>query len=364
MTIAPEEALTLVDSPAPTHSRLYRFVYGETAASRRDPVPLAMGLFIAVAGTGLVVGLNGQYFGTVVGFALAYAIVAIGMVVQLGYARQLAFSQTVFMGVGAYGTGILETKYNFGTAETVVCVLAIGFVSSLLIGSIVTRAPGLALALATLLLPLFVSTYLGNSNYFGSFTGILNINPLWGTIANYNDAMTQTSVIAVLFLALVTMAALRIMRSGVGLQLMAMSEDERLAAGLGTSLRQRRLEVFVFGSVVATLGGIVLASAQGDATYFLVAESAQITLLIILFVPGRKNVLAVIGGAILVEYLSTSSDFMSTNLATFEAIVLVVILLIEPNGFVALVARIYRFGYSKIKAARSGLPAPSDEVTQ
>jgi hypothetical protein len=41
-----------------------------------------------------------------------------------------------------------------------------------------------------------------------------------------------------------------------------------------------------------------------------------------------------------------------------------VILLIEPNGFVALVARIWRFGYSKIKTARSGLPAPSEEVTQ
>lgn len=364
MTIAPEEALSLVDSAEAPHSRLHRFVYGSAAATRRDPVPVATALFIAAAGSALVVGLNGQYFGTVVGFALAYSIVAIGMVVQLGYAKQLAFSQTVFMGVGAYGTGILETKYNFDSAETVVCVLLIGFVISLAIGSIVTRAPGLALALATLLLPLFVSTYLGNSNYFGSFTGILNINPLWGTITNYNDAMTQTSVIAVLFLAIVTFAALRVMRSGVGLQLMAMSEDERLAAGLGTSLRQRRLEVFVFGSVVATLGGIVLASAQGDATYFLVAESAQITLLIILFVPGRKNVLAVIGGAILVEYLSTSSDFMSTNLATFEAIVLVVILLIEPNGFVALVARIYRFGYSKLRPPKSGAPAPYEEVTE
>lgn len=361
MTISEQEALGLIQDDEVTHSKLHRFVYGHTGAARRDPVPHATALFIAVGGCLTVVGLNGSYFGTVIGFAIAYAVVVCGMVLQLGYAKQLAFSQSVFMGVGAYGTGVLETKYGFNSLETVLAVLGIGFCISLAMGAVVTRAPGLALALATLLLPLFVSTYLGNSSYFGSFTGILGIKPLWGS-ANFNTSAMQTSLVAILFLAAAAWLTLRAMRSGVGLQLMAMSEDERLASGLGTSLPQRRLEVFVFGSVLATLGGIILASAQGNASSFVVAESSQITLLIILFVPGRKSVLAVIGGAIFVEYLSTSSDFMSTNLATFEAIVLVVLLLIEPNGFIALIARPYRFLRSRSSDEASETAAPSIEA--
>ena len=76
------------------------------------------------------------------------------MVLQLGYSRQLAFSQSVFMGVGAYGTGVLETKYGFSSLESLLAVIGLAAVAALLIGAVVTRAPGLALALATLLLPL------------------------------------------------------------------------------------------------------------------------------------------------------------------------------------------------------------------
>ena len=70
---------------------------------RRDPVPLGAGLFIAVAGSLVLVIMDGSYLGLTVTTGVAYAVVTVGMVLQLGYSRQLAFSQSVFMGVGAYG---------------------------------------------------------------------------------------------------------------------------------------------------------------------------------------------------------------------------------------------------------------------
>ena len=113
---------------------------------------------------------------------------------------------------------------------------------------------------------------------------------------------------------------------------MTMAEDERLSESIGVSLRQRRLEVFVLGSVLAAVGGTVLASAQGLVTPDVLNESTQITLLLMLFVSGRKSVAGAILGAIVIEYLTTSTSFISTNIGIIEGTALLVILLVEPDA--------------------------------
>jgi branched-chain amino acid transport system permease protein len=306
---------------------------------RRDPVPLAAAAGIAVAGSLILTALNGSYLGLTVTTGVAYAVVTVGMVLQLGYTRQLAFSQSVFMGVGAYGTGVLETKYGFSPAESLLAVIALAAVASLLIGAVVTRAPGLALALATLLLPLFIYQLATFSSWLGSFSGIDGVLPLWSG-PDYEATLVRSGIIAVLLLGLAAGLVLRVMRSGVGLQLMAMSEDERLGESLGVSLRQRRLEVFVLGSVLAAVGGAVLASAQGLVTPDVLSESAEITLLLMVFVPGRKSVAGAILGAIVIEYLTTSTSFISTNLGIIEGAILLLILLVEPDGVAGAAARL------------------------
>jgi branched-chain amino acid transport system permease protein len=260
-------------------------------------------------------------------------------VLQLGYSRQLAFSQSVFMGVGAYGTGILETKYNFSSTESLLAVIALAAVVSLLIGAVVTRAPGLALALATLLLPLFVYQLATYSSYLGSFSGIDGVLPFWSG-PSYEATLVRSGIISVLLLGLAAGLVLRVMRSGIGLQLMAMSSDERLGESIGVSLRQRRLEVFVLGSVLAAVGGAILASTQGLVTPDVLSESAEITLLLMVFVPGRKSVAGAIIGAIVIEYLTTSTSFISTNIGIIEGVVLLIILLVEPDGVAGGLARL------------------------
>jgi branched-chain amino acid transport system permease protein len=306
----------------------------------RDPVPLSAAACIAVVGSVALFIMNGSYLGLTVTVGVAYAVVTVGMVLQLGYSRQLAFSQSVFMGVGAYGTAILETKYNFNSAESLAAVIVAATIVSFLVGSVVTRAPGLALALATLLLPLFIYQLATFSTYLGSFAGISGVLPFWNG-ATYESALVRSGIVSVVLLGLATGLVLRVTRSGIGLQLMAMAEDERLGESLGVSLRQRRLEVFVLGSVLAAVGGAILASAQGIVTPDVLSESAEITLLIMVFVPGRKSVIATILGAIVIEYLSTSTSFISTNLGTIEGVVLILVLIVEPDGVAGALARLF-----------------------
>jgi branched-chain amino acid transport system permease protein len=280
-----------------------------------------------------------QYTGSVFVLAACYAIVTAGMAVQIGFSQQIAFSQSVFMGVGAYGTGVLETKYGFSSLESLLAVIALSAVAALLVGAVVTRAPGLALALATLILPLFIYQLATFSSWLGSFSGIDGVAPFW-TGSDYTATLVQTGIISVLLLGLAAGIVLRVMRSGIGLQLMAMADDERLGESIGVSLRQRRLEVFVLGSVLAAVGGAVLASAQGIVTPDVLSETSEITLLLMVFVAGRKSIAGAILGAIVIEYLTTSTSFISTNLGIIEGIALLVILLVEPDGVAGAIDRL------------------------
>ena len=321
-----------VPAPAGTAVQAHR-------VRRHDPVPLSSAVVIIILGGVVLTAMNGSYLGLTVTTGVAYAVVAVGMVLQLGYSRQLAFSQSVFMGVGAYGTGVLETKYNFGAIEALLAVIVLAAVVSLIMGAVVTRAPGLALALATLLLPLFIYQLATFSGYLGSFSGINGVLP-FVTGDDYEATTVRSGLIGVLLLGLAAAFVLRVMRSGIGLQLMAMSEDEQLGEALGVSLRQRRLEVFVVGSVLAAIGGAILASTQGLVSPTILNESTQITLLLMVYVPGRKSIAGVIIGAIVIEYLATSTSFISTNLGIIEGIALLIILLVEPDGVAGAVDRL------------------------
>ncbi len=58
------------------------------------------------------------------------------------------------------------------------------------------------------------------------------------------------------------------------------------------------------------------------------------------FVSGRKSIAGVILGAIVIEYLTTSTSFISTNIGIIEGIALLVILIAEPDGVAGAVDRL------------------------
>ena len=72
----------------------------------------------------------------------------------------------------------------------------------------------------------------------------------------------------------------------------------------------------------------------------MLSETAEITLLLMVFVAGRKSIVGAILGAVVIEYLTTSTSFISTNIGTVEGIALLVILIVEPDGVAGAVDRL------------------------
>jgi branched-chain amino acid transport system permease protein len=241
---------------------------------------------VVVVGVVVVVAFGQQYAGSVFVLALCYGIVTAGMAVQIGFSQQIVFSQCVFMGFGAYGVAMLNTHLGLASLLATPVVMAAAGLAALVLGAVVTRASGLALAVATLMLPLIATGYISSAGYLGGSVGAPLTGNLWPGSSTQSIAIGN-GLVTVAVLGLVVLAATRILSSDIGLELYVLGVDEPTAAAMGVRTPRRRLELFVLGSVFAALGGAVYAGTQLFVPATLASPTAELALLMMLFVGGR-----------------------------------------------------------------------------
>jgi branched-chain amino acid transport system permease protein len=209
---------------------------------------------------------------------------------------------------------------------------------ALLLGSVVTRASGLALAVATLMLPLIAVGYVSGTGFLGGAVGAPLPGTLWpSSSASTTVALVGGGLIVIALLALVVFIAARILSSDIGLELFVLGVDERTAAALGVRTPRRKLELFVLGCVFASLGGAVYAGTQQFVPETLVDPTAELALLIMLFIGGRRSVIGAVIGAMIIQYLQGASNWVSVNILVVEGLLLTVVLLVDPEGLSGIV---------------------------
>jgi len=247
----------------------------------------------------------------------------------------------VFMGAGAYGVALLNSHFNLPVLLATVIVLVGAALVALLLGSVVTRASGLALAVATLMLPLIAVGYVSGSGYLGGPVGAPLTGTLWPSSASSTAVVAVGGgLIVVVLLALVVFISTRILNSDIGLELFVLGVDERTAAALGVRTPRRKLELFVLGCVFAALGGAVYAGTQQFVPETLVDSTTELALLIMLFIGGRRSVIGAVIGALVIQYLQGASNWVSVNILVVEGLLLTVVLLVDPEGLAGIVSTV------------------------
>jgi branched-chain amino acid transport system permease protein len=311
---------------------------GLDGVSSRLPRALTPTAAVLVVGTVIVLVYGQQYTGSVFVLAACYAIVTAGMAVQIGFSQQIAFSQSVFMGVGAYGVAMLNTHFAMPVLVATPIVLVGAGLVALLLGSVVTRASGLALAVATLMLPLIAAGYVSSAGYLGGVVGAPLTGTLWPSSSSSSTVIAVAGgLIVVVFLAIAVFVASRILTSDIGLELFVLGVDERTAAAMGVRTPRRKLELFVLGCVFAALGGAAYAGTQQFVPETLVDPTSELALLIMLFVGGRRSIIGAVIGALVIQYLQGASNWVSVNILVVEGVLLTVVLLVDPEGLAGIV---------------------------
>jgi branched-chain amino acid transport system permease protein len=317
--------------------------------------PLSTTGVVLVAGLIVTAFFAQQYLGSVVVLAFTYAIVTAGMAVQIGFSQQIAFSQSVFMGLGAYGVAVLNSNLNMPVLLAAPLVMVGSGLVALIMGSVVTRASGLALAVATIMLPLIAVGYVSSASYLGGAVGMPLAGSLWNAATPQATAVGN-GLITVALTAAVVFVASRVLASDVGLELYVLGVDERTAAAMGVYTPRRKLELFVLGSMFAALGGAVYAGTQLFVPATLVGATAELSLLMMLFIGGRRSILGAVAGALVIEYVSGASNWVSVNILIVEGVLITVILLVNPEGLAGIVMSLWTWRRSRGPAA-GGPPA-------
>src|SRR5438552_6907327 len=91
-----------------------------------------------------------QFWVTLGNYVGLYSIVTLGLVLLTGVAGQTSFGQAAFVGMGAYTTAILSTRYAISPWLNLVLGLGLTLALALMLGLITLRMKGHYLPLATI----------------------------------------------------------------------------------------------------------------------------------------------------------------------------------------------------------------------
>lgn len=281
----------------------------------------------------------GRYGTYVLSLWLVMSIGVMGLNLTLGYAGQSSLAQAAFMGLGAYTTAILTTKYGVNWYAAFALSGLLTFAVGLLLGFPALRVRTHYLAFVTLAFSTLIWLLIRNEQWLtGGVYGISNINrpdflgiKLFGALEFHRFVVVVTLILSLKLWWLV--------RSPWGRAFTALRENPVRAASLGIDTRTYTLLAFAIGSAYGGFAGALYAPLVEfiDPSPFSLSQSLFLLLMVVaggagyLFGPFVGALL----GVVLPEWLRFAG---SLYLIIFATIVLA-LLVICPQGVCGLIER-------------------------
>jgi branched-chain amino acid transport system permease protein len=309
-------------------------------------------------------------FGGVMFSVAAFALVALGLNIVIGYAGLLDLGYVGFYAVGAYTTGVL-TSYHWAWPFFLALPVAIGvtMVTGVILGAPTLRVRGDYLAIVTLGFGEIIRICVTNIEWVGAAAGIKDIphpntigakpsppfdpggmfaipHVIWNGAVPSLDKQHEThflvfgAVDAIPYywllltaLILVLLADRLVKASRVGRAWEATREDEDAAELMGVPTFKYKLMAFALGAAIGGMSGAFYASGQGG---YINPQSFPL-LLSMLFVAavivgGSGNRWGAVAGGALVAYLPERfREFSDYRLLVF-GLALTVLAVWRPEG--------------------------------
>jgi branched-chain amino acid transport system permease protein len=151
---------------------------------------------------------------------------------------------------------------------------------------------------------------------------------------------------------------LNLVRTGVGRGLAALASDEVAAAALGVDVRRQKNGVFVLSAVMASVAGSLYAHYFGYVNPDAFSVFKSLDLVIMVVVGGLGSVWGTLFGAAFITILPNFLGFLETYTDIIHGVILVVILIFLPQGFVSGLVDIIRIRWARRRLAMAGPGEP------
>ncbi|HVV93659.1 MAG TPA: branched-chain amino acid ABC transporter ATP-binding protein/permease [Hyphomicrobiales bacterium] len=286
----------------------------------------------------------------------AMAITAVGVVLLLGFAQQLAIGQPAFSMIGGYANAILCARYGWDPLAALVLAAVVSMVLAYAIGAPILKLRGFFLAMATLALQLMLIVVATEATAItGGPLGVVGV-PKFGLFG-----ITLQSDLAFFYLiwALVLASvwiSLNIEHSRIGRALRAIAASEIAAGSVGVDIARYKIQMFVIGSGMASVSGSLLVHylRATDPTVF--GFDYGLNLLTGVIVGGLTSIWGggALGPAIIVGLRELLRDL---SLPLWEGVIMgaltVIVLIAFPRGIAGAASDLY----DRLFTRRAAVPA-------
>jgi branched-chain amino acid transport system permease protein len=221
----------------------------------RQP-PLSLLLYVVFLGAlPFVVGL------TLATKIVIFGLFALGFNILFGLSGLLSFGHALFLGTGAFLTGILVTEFGLPILAVLLVVVLVSAVLALFAGLLALRLTGIYFAMITLA---FAQLFFELSYVFSGLTGGSDgLGVPRPSLLGLDIVVLQDSLAYYVFTAGVVLAILvfatRLSASTFGRTLRAIRENEERTVALGVNTYRVKVAIFVLSGAVAGVAGALLA---------------------------------------------------------------------------------------------------------
>jgi branched-chain amino acid transport system permease protein len=298
----------------------------------------------ALAAVAIVVPNTGSFIILLVTRALAFSILVMSLDILLGYTGLASLGQAAYLGVGAYATAILATKYHIGLGWDFWLVVLIGILLgaalAAIFGLLAIRASGVYFLMITLALGQCVwgLAYRWNS-LTGGDNGInVRERPKFGGIDLANEMNFFFLVFVVFCVALLLMYTL--VRSPFGRSLAGIRERELRMQILGYNTWLHKYIAFIIAGGFGGLSGVLWAHTAGIVSPVNVELPTSVDALLMAVLGGSGTL---VGGVIGTFIVFGLREFLSTLVPWWQyvlGIVYVATILYLPTGLMGIPERL------------------------
>jgi branched-chain amino acid transport system permease protein len=261
-----------------------------------------LGFPLVVALLALVPLAAPQFWITLGNYIGLYSIVALGLVLLTGVAGQTSFGQAAFVGLGAYTSAYLTTRYQTSPWIALAAGLAITAAISLFLGFITLRMRGHYLPLATIAWGISLYYLFGNLDALGGHTGMTGIPALFvGALELRNERHYFYLVWAIALAALWSVDQLLDSRPGRAIR--ALRGGLEMAEAFGVNAARLKIVIFVHAALLACISGWLYAHLQRFVNPTPFGINQGIEYLFMAVVGGAGSVWGAVVGATLITLL-------------------------------------------------------------
>ena len=243
-----------------------------------------------------------QFWVTLGNYIGLYSIVTLGLVLLTGVAGQTSFGQAAFVGIGAYATAYLTTRFGTSPWVALVAGLALTLAVALTLGFITLRMKGHYLPLATIAWGISLYFLFGNLEFLGGHTGMTGIPSLGLFGVELRDERRYFYLIWTIALAALW-ATDNLLDSRPGRAIRALKGGLEMAEAFGVNGARLKIVAFVYAASLACISGWLYAHLQRFVNPTPFGINQGIEYLFMAVVGGAGSVWGAVIGATLITLL-------------------------------------------------------------